>query len=120
MIVYALAFVGVAFFFNTLRKDIVHALALLASIFAGFAFTFLVGRDNTDGNAFGNIVLNALCTELASVVVFWIGIIIIDLTGSHSFSMFATIFLTPILIAIMMAVSSIIIGLIIYGISKLL
>lgn len=118
--IFAVAFVGVSFIYSTLTEDITYVPVLLAAIFSGFAFTFLVGKIDADSNAFGNICVNALCAEVASVVVFWIGIMIIDLPGSHGFSMFATIFLSPILIAVMMAIPSIIIGIIIYGIKKLL
>jgi len=123
LIILAIAFVSVAFVFSTLTEDITYVPVLLAAIITGFVFTFLISKpmhdDNAFASAFANISMNALYAEFASVVVFWIGIMIIDLPGSHGFSMFGTIFLSPILIAVMMAIPSIIIGLIVYGVKML-
>lgn len=123
LIASTVAFVGVAFIFSTF-EDITYVPVFFIALIVGFVFTFLASNNMPYGNDFASnfasISMNALCAEFASVVAFWIGIMIIDLPGSHGFSMFGTIFLSPILIAVMMAVPSIIVGLIVYGIRRLL
>ena len=116
---FAMVFVSIAFVYGTMTEDVTYVPVFLAAIFAGFALTFLINKGTSDENAFVSICFNAFGAELGSVVVFWIGIMIIDLPGSHGFRTFSTIFLSPILIAVMMIIPSIVIGLIAYGIRKL-
>lgn len=124
LIIFVVAFVGVAFIFSTF-EEITYVPVFFIAIIVGFVFTFLVNKTIPDGNDFANVFvsisMNALCAEFASVVVFWIGILIIDLPGSQwGFIIVIEIFLSLIVIAVMMAVPSIIIGLIAYGVRKLL
>lgn len=123
LIVFVVAFVGVAFIFGTL-EDITYVPVFFIAIIVGFVVAFLVNKTIPNGNGFASvfadIFMNALCAEFASVVVFWIGILIIDLPGSHGFGVVIKSFLSLIMIAVMMAVPSIIIGLIVYGVRRLL
>ena len=109
--VLAVVVIGAYLFVNFMR-DFEYAPILITALCVGFVSAFILVKKN-------DLLMNIFYVELASVVTFWIGIMAIDLPTAHGFAAFGTIFLAPFIIAVMMAIPSIILGFIICSIKKL-
>lgn len=111
LIILALIFFSVGSF-NNFMHDSVYSPFLVVSLAIALVCDFIIVKEN---DVFANIV----CTEIVSALVCWICVLVTDFSTSTGFALFGTIFLNPILIALMMAIPSIVVGVIAYYIKKL-